>query len=83
MDSYSEIFNIADYSDSEISEVLKDVETEELKDLDNQLKKEFKEKEYFFDGLTKEEEELIGMQIVSQYLRLISLIGLELLEREN
>lgn len=83
MDNYLKLFSLADASDSEITEGLKGVETEKLKELDNQLKKEFKEKEYFFDGLTKEEQEFIGMQIVSQYLRLISLIGLELLEREK
>lgn len=83
MDNYLKLFSLADASDSEITEGLKGVEAEKLKELDNQLKKEFKEKEYFFDDLTKEEQEFIGMQIVSQYLRLISLIGLELLEREK
>lgn len=78
---YLNLFSIADDSDSEISEKIKGLETEVLKNLDNQIKKEFKEKNLFFAGLTKEEE-LIGIQLVSQYLRLISLIGLELLERE-
>ena len=36
----------------------------------------------FFVSMTKEED-IIIIQIVSQYLRLISLIGLELLEREK
>lgn len=82
MEEYLNLFCVADVSDSEITEVLKEIQTEPLKDLDLWLKKEFNEKKFIFAGLTKEEE-LTGIQIVSQYLRLISLIGLELLEREK
>ena len=82
MDKYLELFNLADASDSEITEVLKEIQTEPLKNLDDWLKKEFIEKNFFFVSTAKEEE-LIRIQIVSQYLRLISLIGLELLEREK
>ena len=82
MDKYLELFSLADASDSEITEVLKEIQTQTLKNLDAWLKKEFKEKDFFFVSMTKEEE-LIRIQIVSQYLRLISLIGLELLEREK
>lgn len=82
MDKYLELFNLAEVRDSEITEVLKEIQTEALKELDNHLKKEFKEMNFFFVSMTKEEE-LIRIQIVSQYLRLISLIGLELLEREK
>lgn len=82
MDEYLKLFSIVDCSDSEISEELKDVETEILKELDNLLKKEFKEKNFVFDDISNEEG-LISIQIASQYFRLISLIGLELLEREK
>ena len=82
MDKYLELFYLADVRDSDITETLKEIETVSLKELDNYLKKEFKEKNFFFVSMTKEEE-LIRIQIVSQYLRLISLIGLELLERER
>lgn len=82
MDKYLELFNLAAVSDSEITEVLKEIQTEALKELDNHLKKEFKEMNFFFVSMTKEED-IIKIQIVSQYLRLISLIGLELLEREK
>lgn len=82
MDIYLELFSFADDSDSEITESLKEIQTESLKKLDNQLKKEFKEKNFVFDDISNEEG-LISIQIASQYFRLISLIGLELLEREN
>lgn len=82
MDNYLNLFSMVNNSDREIAEVIKALETEELKDLDNQIKKEFTEKKLFFVAMTTEEE-LIGIQLVSQYLRLISLIGFELLEREE
>lgn len=82
MDKYLDLFNLADASDSEITEVLKEIQTEPLKNLDEWLKKEFKEKNFVFGDLSKEEV-LISVQIASQYFRLISLIGLELLKREN
>lgn len=46
MDNYLKLFYIADESDSKITDVIKDIETEELKILDNQIKKEFKEKTF-------------------------------------
>ena len=82
MDKYLELFNLADASDSEITEVLKEIQTQPLKKLDEWLKKEFKEKNFVFDDISNEEG-LISIQIASQYYRLISLIGLELLEREK
>ena len=82
MDNYLNIFCIADDSSTEIAEALKEISTAELKKLDERLKKDFQEMNFFFVSLTKEHE-LITVQLVSQYLRLISLIGLELLEREK
>lgn len=81
MDKYLELFTLADVSDSEITEVLKEIQTEPLKNLYEWLKKEFKEKDFDFGDTSK--EVLISIQLVSQYYRLISLIGLELLEREK
>ena len=81
MDNYLEVFYLADVSDSDITEVLKEIQTEQLIELDNHLKKELKEKDFDFGDTSK--EVLISMQLVSQYYRLISLIGLELLEREK
>ena len=82
MDEYFTLFCIAYDKDNEITDVIKSIDTTVLKELDKQLKKEFQEKNFFCVGLTKEEE-LIGIQLTSQYLTLISLIGLELLEREK
>ena len=81
MDKYLELFYLADVSDSDITETLKEIETVSLKELDNYLKKEFKEKDFDFGDTSK--EVLISLQLASQYYRLISLIGLELLEREK
>ena len=81
MDKYLELFSLADVSDSDITEVLKEIPTESLKELNNHLKKEFKEKDFDFGDTPK--EVLISLQLVSQYYRLISLIGLELLKREK
>lgn len=82
MDEYLTLFCIADECDNEISDVLKNLETNALKVLVNQIKKDFKEKNFVFDDISNEEG-LISIQIASQYFRLIGLIGLELLEREK
>ena len=82
MDKYLELFWMADESDSDISEQIKGIGTEQLKELDNKLKKEFKENNFVFDVISNEDG-LISIQIAAQYFRLISLIGLELLEREK
>ena len=82
MDNYLNLFALADVSDSDITETLKEIETVSLKELNNYLKKEYKDKNFVYVDISNEEG-LISIQIVSQYLRLISLIGLELLEREK